>query len=757
MVRLLRPDRPRARNYFLRHEQWRLLLLVFALGVVTIAVREIRRPAVSQRLSRAFDAQNAPIVPAKSPPLAPAKPTLGREFGAERQAAELSAEAMATIRDDTYFRTAEKGVWFELVSKLQRTPAAELAAKSAGEVGYAQLAQQPVSYRGKVVTVRGTVRQVTEEKPAANDLGLTSYYRLVLQPAGGEIWPIFVYALELPAEFPRGEKVAVDVSATGYFFKNLSYPWKDGVGIAPVVLAKDITRLDPAQLTQVPAPIAEPRSPVAADKWQDAEAKTRLRADDEVADLSHVLSLAGWDTQRWATFSDDKPLTPEQLQWLVQLLWRLKTFDSVSIASWTQNNVPISDIADRPVEFRGTFVRFSGRVRKLMAHALSAADAERLEMARYFECELVLAGGAGSATILTSHVPQSWTAEFGNEKIDEPATVAGLFIQMLVPDNGRPNVLLVAQQVAADSHGRSALATFGMDIGLLDGIRNHQGILGSERDAFYGILAAMDNVGVNQLTRVARQNLEVFAKLWETDLNSADAARRQLAQEVQRRAAKGLFSVAPLFNDADRQIGQLVVVDGVARRIVRVDTGAESGAGRPNDIARRLGIDHYYEMEVFTDDSQNRPLVFCVRELPPGMSTGDNLSEPVRVAGFFFKSWRYRTRDASPRDDANSGDALGRRLIAPLLIGRGPVRIDVEQDGGQIAELVGGGLFVLALLAIWAAAWWFARGDRRFRQQTAAARFSLPAGQSLDDLNVPVVGEPIKDVVPATTEREKSP
>ena len=48
-------------------------------------------------------------------------------------------------------------------------------------------------------------------------------------------------------------------------------------------------------------------------------------------------------------------------------------------------------------------------------------------------------------------------------------------------------------------------------------------------------------------------------------------------------------------------------------------------------------------MEVFTEDSQNRPLVFCVRELPPGMPTGGDLREPIRVAGFFFKSWRYRT------------------------------------------------------------------------------------------------------------------
>ncbi len=675
---------------------------------------------------------------------------------AKPQAAQLSADALATIRDNTYFRTSEKDAWFELISILQRTPPAELAARSVGEVGYVQLVQQPSAYRAKVVTVRGTVRQVTVEKPAANDLGLESYFRLVIQPSGGEIWPIFVYALELPADFPRGETVAVDVSATGFFFKNLSYPWRDGIGIAPVVVAKEVTRLDATAGTPAPAPTAESRPPVAADAWQDADAEAK--SSENVANLSQVLALAGWDAQRLATFTDDKPLTPDGRQALVQLLWRVRTFDTVSIAAWTRNDVSVATIAAKPAEYRGQFVRLSGRVRRLQSHTLPAADAERLEMPRYYECDLVLDNNAGTATVLTPRVPQSWLAEIDSKAIDEPATVAGLFIQLLPADGDRPHVLLVAQQVAADSFGRSALATLGMDVGLLDGIRNHQGILGSERDAFYQLLAAMDNVGVNQLIRFAGQNLDAIAQAWEADLNAADVPRRQLAQDVKRRAADGRYSIAPLFNDADRQIGQLLVVDGIARRIVRVDASAGSEADGPNDVARRLGIDHYYEMEVFTDDSQNRPLVFCVRELPEGMTTGDDLREPVRVAGFFFKSWRYRTRDAGQRDDKlTEADALGKRLIAPLVIGRGPVRIDVEQGGGQTAELIGGGLFVLALLGIWAAAWWFARGDRRFRERTAAASFSLPPGQSLDALNVPAVGEPMNIAGPSITDPRNSP
>ena len=68
------------------------------------------------------------------------------------------------------------------------------------------------------------------------------------------------------------------------------------------------------------------------------------------------------------------------------------------------------------------------------------------------------------------------------------------------------------------------------------------------------------------------------AKAWEAELQSPDQPRRLLAAEVARLAEEGRYSVAPLFLDADRQIGQLVVVDGTARRIVRVRH--ERGGGR---------------------------------------------------------------------------------------------------------------------------------------------------------------------------------
>jgi hypothetical protein len=209
-----------------------------------------------------------------------------------------------------------------------------------------------------------------------------------------------------------------------------------------------------------------------------------------------------------------------------------------------------------------------------------------------------------------------------------------------------------------------------------------------------------------------------------------------------KRAKEGRYSVAPLFNYPESEIGRLVVVDGAARRAVRVDVGPRSEGGS-SDVTRRFGFDHYYELEVFTDDSQNYPLVFCVRELPAGIPTGGSIHVPVRVAGFFFKDWLYQTRGAPQGDGPDE-----RAQYAPLLIGRSPLML-AAPERRKAAQFVLGGLFVTALAGICVVAAWLARGDKRFRERTLAASFSLPAGQSLNELNLTRADEPMKNSGPA--------
>jgi hypothetical protein len=78
------------------------------------------------------------------------------------------------------------------------------------------------------------------------------------------------------------------------------------------------------------------------------------------------------------------------------------------------------------------------------------------------------------------------------------------------------------------------------------------------------------------------------------------------------------------------------------------------------------------------------------------------------------------------------------------LIGSEPtVLATPEQGASRTGQVVGGVIVVLALAGIWGVAILFARGDRRFRQRTLASNYSLPPGESLNDLKVPDSAESI--------------
>ena len=102
----------------------------------------------------------------------------------------------------------------------------------------------------------------------------------------------------------------------------------------------------------------------------------------------------------------------------------------------------------------------------------------------------------------------------------------------------------------------------------------------------------------------------------------------------------------PLFNDAGQPAR---AAGGIAGH------GAADRRDPPRpgdqDIVARFGIDHYYQVSLFTDDSQGNPLTFCVRELPEGMPYGNlpRYGETVRIAGFFFKTWSYSVSKIADR------------------------------------------------------------------------------------------------------------
>ncbi|QDV75278.1 hypothetical protein K2D_35670 [Planctomycetes bacterium K2D] len=437
----------------------------------------------------------------------------------------VPADAFEGVRDNAPFRSGEQPAWFASLAAVRDAEPAALAARSAGVVGYVALNSQPDTYRGRVVTVSGSVMRVEATEPAKNDLGIEQLWRVTIQPTGGDVWPITVYTLEEPK--PVDEPY--DASAVGVFFKKLSYRWAEGIGSTPIIVAK-----------------------------------------------------------------------------------RLET-----------------TLTAQPI--------------------------------------------AGAAPVLEAPVVEAQQPD-----IDFTSPHAG-------------------------SIGRALLTDLGFDLSLFENVVDKQRLRGEETEAFYALLGAVDQTPPSQLARLARAGLDDYAA---RRLSGAKESLRdrQVARAIETEQAKSRYSVAPLFIDGAAERGELVVFDANVRRVVRVDA-SDSSAAAEN------GIDHYYELEAFTEDSQNLPIVFVVRDLPPGFPVGDAIRQPARLAGFFFKQWAYRGR-------TRTDEGEDRRQFAPLLVGRAPIPLAAPDASAMRPGTVLGVLGAAALAVTAFTLWRLSRHDRQYETAT---------------------------------------
>jgi hypothetical protein len=231
--------------------------------LVMFFIQALREPEMAERIDRLFapdvlaEAGAAPsreLTPAQRDELIIGPATTEATFAGNTLVAtpdNASAKRfdLSAVRDNTYFRPEENAAWFAVWEWLQMASPQDLEPTIKGDVSYAQFIEQPEVYRGELVNVRGVVHREELLDAPANDVGIKQYHRLILRPKGGGVWPIVVYCWELPESFPRGDVVRADVEVSGVFFKNWSYSWDEGLGLAPVVLARAL-HWQPATVVQ---------------------------------------------------------------------------------------------------------------------------------------------------------------------------------------------------------------------------------------------------------------------------------------------------------------------------------------------------------------------------------------------------------------------------------------------------------------------------------------------------------------------------
>ncbi len=458
--------------------------------------------------------------------------------------------------------------------------------------------------------------------------------------------------------------------------------------------------------------------------------------DDSFQD---VLAMAGLGNEVLAPLAVDAEYDLDDWQVLTQLIFRLRQFPPEQLRHWTHTQ---SEAPDELVEVSAT-------VTQVEPVPPPEGLSEESSLPTLYRCRIEQADGPGGI-VLVPQIPKQWQ---GRAVSTEPVRVLGILLDK-TPEGER---LLVASHLdwfpqQGVPSGWLLLARQGMDVSLLDEVRHRLPFvkpdMSREGEAFYQCLAALSKVDPQDLAKLTLENVAAVAKTFReakptalermTELRrqvsatedpfrrealqqQLAAARRELAlaEAVEKQGQQRLSSVAPMFLQPEDEVGELVRIEGIARRAVRIAV--------TDSDSRPPGLDAYYELEVFTSDSQNLPVVCCVARLPAEFPLGDAIREPLRVDGVFFKSWRYRSR----KNLADAGQT-GRpqQMYTPVVVGGEPRRLPMPTNVESPWGVWGGIAFLTALAAVWITMLRVAERDRRQRAAERPAHLkNLPEGR----------------------------
>jgi hypothetical protein len=401
-----------------------------------------------------------------------------------------------------------------------------------------------------------------------------------------------------------------------------------------------------------------------------------------------VLALYGIGPAEFNQFQDDAPLAGAEVEVLGKILLRFSRIGLDNVHRWRKADMDWPALTTDIETHRSGLYTIRGRATQLTEHKLPTELSERLEFAIYFGVRIAIENSPQEVVIYTRHVPRAWQSGGVD---DEPVFADGLLLKR--GEGGERSAPLFAaervgwlpdRQQPARGIGPSqlALARAGFDLGLLDTVRdtNGRGLVDSDREAYYQLLAAAD--------RIPADDWDATAKL----------------------------DVVPLVEAPQQYQGQWFRVAGTARRIVKVSV-------KDPATRERLGFDHYYEIDLFVPlgerklrigdlEKDERPAVFestfpvtlVTRRLPAGLAEGENLHEPVEASAIFFKTWTYP-----------SGYMAERNLVqpAPLLVTAEPKLVQRVNQSNWVSSGLVTACLAVALAIVVAVLWWQRTDSRR--------------------------------------------
>ena len=182
------------------------------------------------------------LLPAFEAALAGQDFTVSQLSEIERLQAVLDPLIFAEVQDHTSIGwEGDSPAWVRMWEQIVN---GELAKPSSAS--HLQLSSQPEYYRGRSVQVGGWVQSARREIVDRSELGFPHYYVLLVRPVDSKVSPYYVYALNLPADFPEVSEnysaLNERIEASGLFFKVRTYlDAAKKVSESPIILARTIT------------------------------------------------------------------------------------------------------------------------------------------------------------------------------------------------------------------------------------------------------------------------------------------------------------------------------------------------------------------------------------------------------------------------------------------------------------------------------------------------------------------------------------
>lgn len=434
-----------------------------------------------------------------------------------------------------------------------------------------------------------------------------------------------------------------------------------------------------------------------------------------------LFDLLGIDRSHFERLTDGEPWHEGEAEVMLKIMYRFPDVRLGEMERWAHQETPVTELAADPDAVRGEFFHLRGHVTLAEVEQPLPEVRERFLLDEYYRCRFLIGELEEPAIVFARRIPDAWAR---GEPLDERAAAYGVFLKVADADPEHPLPVFVAPRIAW--YPQTMLGNLGMDVGLLDELGQQQAFQETSE-------GEKPKINPRELRLSDRDREAFFQMLAATERARPGELRREARKEIRAGGSDKRYSVVPLFNDPASQQGKLALLSGSARRVVPVQV-------TDKQIVDRFGIQKYYEVELFTEDSQGNPLVFCVHDIPKDMPTGEGprFAEHVSVAGFFLKTWAYRIR---PLEAASDQDT--RWQLAPLLVGR-EVKWHPRESAGPNPWVgaIAGILFIVALAGVWLAVWGYSRGDKRFHDQTLAKQFAMDSGVSLDELGIEANGEP---------------